>query len=99
MYIITRRNLGNAQKAVQSVHAAIEATRLFIKEGQEHPSVIIVEVKSEEKLKKVMEELDGRVNYKIFREPDRNNEITALATEPVYGDVRKLFSRFQLISW
>lgn len=98
MYIITRRNIGNAQKAVQSVHAAIEATRAFIKDGQEHPSVIITEVKSEEKLKKVMEELNGIVNYKIFREPDRNNEITALATEPVYGDTRKLFSRFQLIS-
>jgi D-alanine-D-alanine ligase-like ATP-grasp enzyme len=97
MYIITRRNIGNAQKAVQSVHAAIEATRAFVKNGQEHPSVIILEVKSEEKLKKVMEELDGKVNYVIFRESDRDNEITALATEPIYGETRKLFKRFQLI--
>lgn len=98
VYVIVRRDLSNAQKAVQAGHALIESSRHFIKKDDMHPSVIICEVKSEHKLKMVMEELNGKINYKEFREPDKNNEITAIASEPLYGDQRKIFARFQLIS-
>jgi hypothetical protein len=89
--------LSPAQKAVQSAHACIEAARAFINPGDEHPSVIICEVRSEDKLKMVMRELDGQVNYKAFQEPDIGNQYTALATEPIYNNKRSLFKRFQLI--
>jgi len=98
VYVIVRRDLTNAQKAVQAGHSLVEATKAFINGDMEHPSIIICEVKSEDKLKMVMKELEGKVNYKAFQEPDRNNEYTALASEPVRGEKRKLFSRFQLIS-
>jgi hypothetical protein len=97
MYVIVRKDLSNAQKAVQSAHACIEAARAFIKPGDEHPSVIICEVRSEAKLKMIMEELNGQVNYKTFQEPDIGNQYTALATEPIYNNKRFLFKRFQLI--
>lgn len=97
MYVIVRKDLSPAQKAVQSSHACIESARAFIKPDDSHPSVIICEVRSEQKLKMVMEELNGKVNYKTFQEPDIGNQYTALATEPIYNDKRKLFSRFQLI--
>lgn len=97
-YVIVRKDLSPAQKAVQSCHASIEAARAFHKPNDIHPSVIICEVKSEDKLKMVMNEINGMVRYKAFQEPDIGNQYTALATEPVTGDTRKIFSRFQLIS-
>lgn len=98
MYILIRNDLSHEQKAVQSCHAAIEATREFIKPGDVHPSVIICQVKSEHKLQKCCEELkDKGINFKTFREPDRNNEMTALATEPLFGKEREAFKRFQLL--
>lgn len=38
-----------------------------------------------------------RVPYAPFREPDRDNELTAVATGPVYGPGRGLFRRFPLL--
>lgn len=98
IYVIVRKDLSSAQRAVQSSHACIESARTFLKKDDEHPSVIICEVKSENKLKMIMAELDGKVNYKTFQESDLDNQYTALATEPIKGETRKLFSRFQLIS-
>lgn len=98
MYVIVRRDLSNAQKAVQSCHACIEAAREYIKPGDEHPSVIICEVRSEDKLRMIMNELEGKIKFKAFQEPDIGNEYTAIATEPVFGAVRQLFKRFQLIT-
>ena len=98
MYVIVRKDLEpKAQLTVQSIHGSIEAAREFIKEGDEHPSVIVLVVKNENKLIRTINELEGKVNFKIFREPDQNNAITALASEPVIGEQRKLFARFQLL--
>lgn len=97
VYCVVRKDLSPAQKAVQSSHACMESARTFLKPEDEHPSVIIVEVKSEDKLKMIIEELKGKVEYKAFKESDMDNQYTALATEPIYGEKRKLFSRFQLI--
>jgi hypothetical protein len=98
LYVLVRRDLSNAQKAVQSAHAVVEAARAYIKPGDIHPSIIICEVKNEQKLKMVMEELCDKVPFQVFREPDRGMEITAIASAPVIGEQRKLFARFQLIS-
>jgi hypothetical protein len=97
-YVIVRRDLSPAQKAVQSCHASIEAARAFHKPGDVHPSVIICEVKSEDKLKMVMSQIEGQVRFKAFQEPDIGNQFTAFATEPLLGNKRDLFRRFQLIS-
>jgi hypothetical protein len=37
------------------------------------------------------------IKYKEFREPDRNNELTAIATELLYDDNRKYMKKFQLL--
>ena len=95
MYIVVRNDLTNAQKAVQSTHAGIEASREYIKKDDEHPSVIITVVKNERKLKKLIDKLE--IEYKVFKEPDIGNEITALATRPLYGEERKIFERYMLL--
>lgn len=98
MYVLVRKDLSQRQKAVQSAHACIEAARKYLKPGDEHPSVIICCVKSEQKLKMCADELLGKgIDLQIFKEPDIGHQMTALASEPVRGAKRKLFSRFQLM--
>ena len=94
-YIFIRNNLSTAQIAVQSGHSILELSRKI--KFENHPSLVYISVKSEFKLKKVIEELiDNEINFTIFREPDLNNEITAIATEPLFNDKRKILERYQL---
>lgn len=98
MYILVRNDLSPAQKAVQSGHAIIEATRNYLTKDSNHPSVIICVVKSEAKLQKCCEELSERgIQFKEFREPDIGNQLTAIASKPLFGKDRDAFKRFQLL--
>jgi hypothetical protein len=79
-------------KAVQSCHATWE----LASKGHKHPSLVLVVVRNENKLKKVMRKLEeDKIKFEYFREPDLNNEITSLCTEPV-NDIEYL-KRFQLL--
>ena len=95
-YILIRNDLSSAQKAVQSCHAAIEASRSFLSSNDEHPHLVILVVKNENKLKKIAEGLT--IKYKPFVEPDMDNQWTAIATEPISGHDREQFKRFQLLT-
>ncbi len=98
MYILVRNDLSQRQQAVQSCHAAIESTRNYIKNEDEHPSTIICSVKSEQKLLMCAKELaDKGIDYQIFREPDLQYQATALASRPLRGTEREAFKRFQLM--
>lgn len=99
VYVVTRNDLTPAQKAVQSCHASIEVAREYIKPNQEHPSLVLCLVKNEAKLKNVISELyEKNIKIKTFREPDMDDQITAIATEPLYGAERKALARFQLLT-
>ena len=99
MYGFVRNNISNSQKAVQLGHASIESARQFLKPTDEHPSLIYCVVKSEEKLLKVCKELlDNGVKFKSFKEPDMNNEMTAIVTQPVSYKQKNLFKRYQLLN-
>lgn len=96
--MITRRDLPLEQRCVQSCHALIEATSQFNYLKEEHPHLVLCEVRNENKLIAACSKLEkANIKFKIFREPDRNNEITALATEPICGEERKVFKDFQLL--
>lgn len=97
-YAITRKDLSTAQQAVQAGHAAIEAARAFLKPDDEHPSLIICSVKGETQLANAANDIERQgIRIKRFYEPDRNNELTAFATEPLSGEARKPMRKFQLI--
>lgn len=99
MYILVRNDLSFAQKAVQGTHAGIEAARHYLKSDDEHPSVIYCSIKNENKLMKCADEFKSKgIDFQIFREPDRNNEATALASQPLTGKDRETFKRFQLLN-
>ena len=99
IYIFVRRDLSLPSCAVQSVHSVIEASKVFdLKSLPDHPSVIIIGIKSEQKLQQVRKYLvDNDVRHVHFYEPDLNNELTSIATEPIFEDRRKLFRKFQLL--
>ncbi len=97
VYVLVREDLSPAQRAVQSCHAVIEATRNFNMNG-EHPSVIICGIKNELTLKRQIEYLtSNKIKFSKFYEPDINFELTAIATAPISGDTRNLFKKYQLL--
>ena len=98
IYIITRKDLTFPQKAVQSSHAAIEAANAFYDpKVVDHPHLVLSELPSELHLLKLVDKLSLEgLRFIIWREPDLN-EITAIATEPIFGAKRKLFKKLQLL--
>ena len=99
VYILVRKDLKSFEYlCVQSVHAAIEATKAF-KQPSRHPSVIICSVEDERALQKAIFKIEqSGVKYKAFLEPDIGNQLTAIATEPICGDGRKVFKKFKLMN-
>lgn len=94
-----REDLSHSQRAVQSVHAAIEAAKAFDLDSlPDHPYVVILAAKNEQRLHRVRKYLvENDVRHAHFYESDIGNELTAVATEPVQGERRELFSKYQLL--
>lgn len=81
---------------MQACHAAIEST-LEYHNYQEHPHLCLCSVDSLSQLETAINKLKAAdIPFKIWREPDRNNEITAIATAPLQGDARIALKSFQL---
>ncbi len=101
LVIITRSDLSDGYKAVQSTHAAIN----FI---FEHPSragpwfynsnyLIQLEVNSEKQLKSLIQKcIENQLVHTVFKEPDIGNQITAVAIEPS-KQTKKLVSKIPLL--
>lgn len=100
VYVLVRKDLSLPQQTVQSCHAAIEATRLFITSEQIHPHLVICHVSDEESLTRETIRLEAcGVKFASFYEPDLNNEMTAIATEPLVGDDRRVCHRYRLLNY
>lgn len=99
MYIVVRTDLSVPQQCVQAGHAILEMTRTCFPNLTTHPSMVIVGVKNEYQLRKTIQALveHGKIPFAAFREPDRDNEFTALATVPLSGKDRDFFKKYQLI--
>ena len=87
LYIITRNDLSAAQQAVQSSHALADAILRFTKEALEWHRVsntlVILSVKDELNLVYTEDSLkEKNMKFVPFREPDLNDELTAIAIMP-----------------
>lgn len=84
---------------MQSIHAAIEATRRgHISSDAPHPHLVLCGVPHEDALLAQADRLEAHgVPFERFYEPDRDNELTAIATAPVHGDARRVFRKLQLM--
>jgi hypothetical protein len=98
LYVLVRKDLSRPQQAVQACHAAIEATRKFLSAGDAHPHLVLCGVSDETTLEREQGRLEAYgVRTVSFREPDRNNELTAVATEPLTGEAQRRTRRYELL--
>lgn len=100
LYVITRQDLDPGYQAVQSIHAAIQFKF-------EHPEVSknwfensnylgLLSVANEEELLLLIEQAAQKdIKCSVFREPDINDQITAIAIEPG-SKSKKLCSHLKL---
>lgn len=59
---------------------------------------MLCEVRNEPKLHKARDKLlNSGIKLKEFYEPDRDNELTAICTEAITGEQRRIFKDFQLL--
>jgi hypothetical protein len=96
--VLVRRDLPAAQITVQAVHAALEASRQFLPPDSEHPHLVLCAVASMERLLAAADHLFRcGIRYALFHEPDRAQQATALATEPLADERRRLLNRFRCL--
>jgi len=96
VYVLVRRDLTTSQQAVQAIHASLEAARRF--SIPRHEYVVLCAVRNERQLLRWTHKLQqAGIGFCAFREPDLGNEFTAIATEPVVGEDRRLFRQLQLV--
>lgn len=87
MVVITRSDLSDGYKAVQSTHAAINFTFEHPNRAgpwfQESNYLVLLETVDEKSLKALIRKFElKKLNYTVFREPDIGDQITAIAVEP-----------------
>lgn len=96
MYIFVRRDISLEQQLVQASHAALEAGFSFQK-PQNTAFLVLFSVETQEKLLKIADNLEkSGVKSVLFFEPDDNMGYSALATEPISEEKRRIFRRFRL---
>ena len=96
-----RKDLPSAQQAVQCSHASIEAATTFdLGKLPDHPYLVILAAKNEQALNKVTKYLVlNGVKFVHFYESDLDDQLTAIATEPIgeFDERRALFRKYQLL--
>lgn len=99
MYVLVRKDLPLPQQVVQACHASIEAAKQF-QFPNDPPNLVLCGVKGERQLHDASNRLlEHGIRYYGYHEPDLNDQLTAVATEPLRGDVRKKLRRYQLLKW
>ena len=102
LYIIVRNDLNTGSKLAQSCHVAFEFYKSHpevAKSWMEASNYIcILSVESENEISEIlMKAIDKNITHSVFREPDFDDSITAIALEP--GPIsKKLCSKLKLAS-
>lgn len=101
LIVITRKDLNPAVQAVQSAHAAIDFQHQYpsLAKAWHQTSNYLIFLGSEDETHLstfLSKAIDRGIKHTVFREPDLNNEITAIALEPT-RESRRLCSNLPLI--
>ena len=82
LYLIVRRDLTPSQTAVQAGHAVAEYLLHSRFSRWQNETLIYLGVKGLKQLEFLKYKFDcNEIEYTEFREPDLNNEVTAIATD------------------
>lgn len=99
MYVLVRTDFQDlAQVTVQACHACLEWSKTHtVRDLSAHPHLVLLGVADESQLLAAGTYLSGLgIRFEEFREADMDSQLTALATEPIGKDRRKLFRIFNL---
>jgi len=89
--------LPKPQQLVQAVHAAYDAGRFFDDSPTYVPSVVVCAAESEDEVKYEAARLEAKgIRTTVFREPDIDDQVTALATEPLSRRGRRLVAKWRM---
>jgi len=98
VYIFVRSDLSTPHQVVQSCHAAIEAARYLFPADLPHPHLVVCGIPNQRQLVQCLERLQKLgVSHRPFYEPDQDDELTAIATEPIFNQRRRLFRRYRCL--
>ena len=98
LYAITRRDLSPIYAATQASHAIFAASQALHDSNSEQPHFCICTAKDEDSLRNAAQNLEQLgIRFTAWYEPDLDNQLTAIATECIYGEQRKHFNHFQLL--
>jgi hypothetical protein len=93
-----RNDLPLPQQIVQTCHAALEVAKSLLPADLPHPHLVVCAVAGERQLFALIDRLRRYgVAYRAFHEPDRGGELTAVGTEPVWGERRRVFKRYRCL--
>lgn len=96
-YVLVRTDISLAQQLVQVAHAAAEAGRAFYRPEHGIASAIVLAVPGKAALLAAQAKLVARgVATELFHEPDFGIGDSALATEPLSDEQRKLLRSWPL---
>ena len=86
------------QQIVQSCHAVLEAGKSLLPSNYLHPHLVVIGIPDERQLFQCLDRMRRlNVPFRAFHEPDRQNELTAIATGPIVGEQRQIFRRFRCL--
>ncbi len=95
LYVLTRKDLRKSSPAVQAGHAVAEFLLKNPDTKWDNGTLIYLGVRNLHELRKWSHRLDNEdIKWVGFKEPDINNEMTALAT---VLDNNRFFSRLRLL--
>jgi hypothetical protein len=98
MYVLVRQDLSAGQQVVQACHAVAGATSAFPHPDSEQPHLVLLGVPDEPTLQRALELTQQHgIRCRAFREADLDNQLTAFATEPIRGPLRRRFRRYRLL--
>lgn len=100
LYVITRLDVPQPHRSVQIAHAAMAAVNTFgFTPGKPHPNLVICAVATETELIEAFNRLkELGVPCCGWHEDDMHEQLTAVATAPLFGDVRRPLKRFKLLT-
>lgn len=97
IYVFVLNSLSGPQKVVQACHVMLDACRFFELKDERY-NIILVAAKSRPKLDSIiMEAQAAGIRTMYFVEPDMEYEMTAVATEPLTDEQKKVFARYKLL--
>jgi len=96
VYVFVRTDIPLADQLVQVGHACLEAGNRF-EQPEIASNMVLLRVGSEWELDRAVDEASRRgVLMTKFWEPDWNLGYTAACSEPVFGEQRNVFKKYEL---